>query len=105
MLTRLQLQRRRAGVLSQASYSSTDARWSLETNDGEKHSTNFLFMTTGYYNYETPYTPEFKGMDRFKGRRRPRPWQPLQCVLGDTGGASRRSVLERERDGTLLVLC
>lgn len=54
--------------VSKAAYSSSDARWLLETSDGETHSTNFLFFTTGYYDYETPYVPEFKGAEKFKGQ-------------------------------------
>jgi len=29
---------------------------------------NFLFMCSGYYDYEKGYTPEFKGRERFAGR-------------------------------------
>ncbi len=29
---------------------------------------NFLFLCSGYYDYEQGYTPEFKGIENFKGR-------------------------------------
>ena len=29
---------------------------------------NFLFLCSGYYNYEQGYTPEFTGVENFKGR-------------------------------------
>ncbi len=29
---------------------------------------NFLFLCSGYYSYEQGYTPEFKGVESFKGR-------------------------------------
>ncbi len=33
----------------------------------KQYTCNFLFMCSGYYNYEAGYTPEFNGRDRFKG--------------------------------------
>src|SRR4029450_2521567 len=49
-----------------------DARWTVEVERGEERtpvavSCNFLFMCSGYYDYAEGYTPEFPGIERFKG--------------------------------------
>lgn len=56
-----------------ASWSSKDARWTVEVERGPakesvRFTCGFLFMCSGYYNYENGYLPEFSGMDTFKGR-------------------------------------
>lgn len=54
-----------------ASWSSADARWTVEAEAGGKvvrFTTNFLFMCTGYYDYVAGYAPEFAGAERFAGR-------------------------------------
>jgi len=53
-----------------ASWSSHDARWTVEaeTGQGVVHLTcNFLYLCTGYYDYESGYTPEWPGISRFRG--------------------------------------
>ncbi len=58
-------------VLS-ASWSSRTARWSLtvEKKDGSQIAmqSNFLFMGSGYYNYDEAYDPEFSGSENFAGQ-------------------------------------
>jgi len=59
-------------VLS-ANWSSTDQRWlvTAELGDtGEQVSIDcqFIFSCSGYYDYDQGYTPEFAGIDDFKGR-------------------------------------
>ncbi len=59
-------------VLS-ASYSSAEARWSVEveTADGtERHrfTCDFLFLCSGYYDYAQGYTPEFPGREAYTGQ-------------------------------------
>lgn len=58
--------------VKRAAWSSTDALWTVEaeTSPGEvvRFTCNFLFMCSGYYNYEAGYTPEFEGTERFQGR-------------------------------------
>lgn len=49
-----------------ASWSSNDARWIVEAGS-EKLSCNFLFLCTGYYDYDSGYTPEWPGVSRFRG--------------------------------------
>jgi cation diffusion facilitator CzcD-associated flavoprotein CzcO len=56
-----------------ASWSSRDARWTVEARDessGEdaRVSCNFLFMCAGYYDYDEGFTPDFEGVERFGGR-------------------------------------
>ena len=56
-----------------ASWSSADARWTVDIERGEdaeriQLTCNFLHMCSGYYNYDAGYTPDFKGMERFSGR-------------------------------------
>jgi cation diffusion facilitator CzcD-associated flavoprotein CzcO len=56
-----------------ASWSSADARWTLEVlraDTGETlcFTTSFLWMCQGYYRHSQGYTPSWKGMDAFKGR-------------------------------------
>lgn len=54
-----------------ASWSTEDARWTVEaeTENGALHLTcGFLYLCTGYYDYEAGYTPEWSGMKRFRGR-------------------------------------
>ncbi|SEP45944.1 Predicted flavoprotein CzcO associated with the cation diffusion facilitator CzcD [Rhodospirillales bacterium URHD0017] len=56
-----------------ARWSTPDARWTVEIEQGpEKRKTRvtcgFLWMCSGYYDYAAGYTPEFPGVERFKGR-------------------------------------
>jgi cation diffusion facilitator CzcD-associated flavoprotein CzcO len=54
-----------------ASWSSDAARWTLEvaTKEGTVRFTcRFLFMCTGYYDYDKGYTPDFPGKGEFEGR-------------------------------------
>lgn len=57
--------------VKKASWSSENAVWTIETeteNSVKKFTCNFLYLCTGYYDYENGYTPEWSGMNRFKGR-------------------------------------
>lgn len=54
-----------------ASWSSQDARWTIEvSNAGEirKFTCDFLYGCTGYYRYEAGYEPAFPGSERFRGQ-------------------------------------
>ena len=54
-----------------ANWSSEQSHWQIETQlDGATkiYTANFIFGCTGYYDYESGYTPDFKGMDAFKGQ-------------------------------------
>src|ERR1700691_4580445 len=63
--------------VKRASWSSQDARWTVEAERGPagergvelvRFTCNFLFMCSGYYKYEEGYTPEFLGTKNFAGR-------------------------------------
>ena len=56
-----------------ASWSSEQNLWTIETattdtGEAKTFTANFLWMCQGYYRHSEGYTPEWKGMDRFKGR-------------------------------------
>ena len=62
--------------VKRASWSTPDARWTVEaerdtgegTSDVVRFTCNFLFSCSGYYRYTDGYTPEFSGRDDFKGQ-------------------------------------
>ena len=69
-----------------ASWSSQDTRWMLEVEVGAqrapaRYSCNFLYLCTGYYDYEQAFTPDFPGRDDFRGQIvHPQFWpQALDC--------------------------
>ena len=60
-------------AVKSASWSTTKGRWTVvaqveETGEEIRVCCNFLFMCTGYYNYDEGYTPEFADIDKFNGR-------------------------------------
>jgi cation diffusion facilitator CzcD-associated flavoprotein CzcO len=53
-----------------ASWSSHDARWTVEAQTEStvvQLTCNFLYLCTGYYDYENGYTPAWSGVARFRG--------------------------------------
>lgn len=53
-----------------AAFSSETATWTVTVEqDGTQKTVTcaFLFMCSGYYNYDAGYTPDFAGMESFKG--------------------------------------
>ena len=53
-----------------ASWSSSDGHWLIDVETPEKTvrlTCSFLYLCTGYYNYENGYTPEWNGMTSFNG--------------------------------------
>jgi monooxygenase len=65
-----------------ASWSTKEARWTVEVACGEnkeiRHFTcNFLSANAGFYNHESGYKPEFAGSEHFKGPIvHPQDWTP-----------------------------
>jgi monooxygenase len=66
-----------------AAWSSADGKYTLEVRNSELgvakiYTCNFLFMCTGYYDYENPYTPpEFDTLSTFNGPViHPQCWDP-----------------------------
>ena len=56
--------------LKKASWSSENARWTVEVEADDaavQLTCGFLYLCTGYYDYESGYTPEWQGVDRFRG--------------------------------------
>ncbi|MEL6388068.1 MAG: NAD(P)/FAD-dependent oxidoreductase [Pseudomonadota bacterium] len=56
-----------------AHWSSEDQLWTVQVSRGDTGeqltmTTNFLWMCQGYYNQSEGYTPQWDGMDTFKGR-------------------------------------
>jgi cation diffusion facilitator CzcD-associated flavoprotein CzcO len=61
--------------LDEASWSTEDARWTLDVacTDGDEESSenitcNFVLMCAGYYSYDEPYRPHFPGEEDFEGQ-------------------------------------
>jgi cation diffusion facilitator CzcD-associated flavoprotein CzcO len=59
--------------ISSASWSSETNLWTieavrLETGEALSFTANFLWMCQGYYRHSEGFTPEWQGMDAFKGR-------------------------------------
>jgi len=60
-------------LITAASWSSEENRWTIEAtrlDRGEpaRFTANFVWMCQGYYRHSEGYTPEWKGIERFKGR-------------------------------------
>lgn len=59
--------------ITAASWSSRDQRWTVTVTNLAKGETfqmtaNFLWMCQGYYKHSQGYTPEWPGMDQYKGQ-------------------------------------
>ncbi len=55
-----------------ASWSSDDSLWTVEAETGPDHEVarftcGFLYLCTGYYDYESGYTPEWPGFENYEG--------------------------------------
>ncbi|MBI3675238.1 MAG: NAD(P)/FAD-dependent oxidoreductase [Proteobacteria bacterium] len=58
-------------LVKKAAWSTKDSAWTVEaTRGGEtvRFTCNMLFMCSGYYSYREGYTPEFKGIETYKGK-------------------------------------
>lgn len=59
--------------LRRAVWSSADACWTVEVEHGPEQETmrmscSFLYMCSGYYDYDQGYTPQWPGITQFAGR-------------------------------------
>lgn len=59
--------------VTSAEWNSSDARWTVRaactrTGDEVVVRCGWLLMCSGYYDYDSGYTPDFKGMDDFTGQ-------------------------------------
>ncbi len=60
-------------MVKRASWSSDDAVWTVEAQRGPEQESvvftcDFLFTCSGYYDYKAGYTPDFVGIDAFRGQ-------------------------------------
>jgi len=58
--------------VKRTTWSPSLSRWTVEIERGPERervvmTCDFLFLCAGYYNYEAGFTPQFPGIDRFKG--------------------------------------
>ena len=70
-----------------ATWSSTQAQWTVEidradTDTTEQLTCGFLFANTGYYRYDAGHTPHFEGSETFNGQIvHPQQWpDDLDCT-------------------------
>ena len=58
--------------VERASWSSADARWTLDVRDAAgalvHYTCSFLFACAGYYDYSAGYTPDLPGIAEYRGR-------------------------------------
>ncbi|HUJ88061.1 MAG TPA: NAD(P)/FAD-dependent oxidoreductase [Burkholderiales bacterium] len=59
--------------IARASWSSADRRWTIDalrsdTCERARFTAGFLWMCQGYYRHSEGYTPQWPGMDAFRGR-------------------------------------
>lgn len=55
-----------------ASWSSDDTRWTVDVETGPDNklvqlTSNFIYLCTGYYDYDSGYTPNWPGVESFRG--------------------------------------
>ena len=56
--------------VTSAAWSSDDARWTITSRVGDEESVvtaSFLYLCSGYYDYDEGYTPDFPGLADFEG--------------------------------------
>ena len=58
--------------VQRASWSSEEAHWTVEAETGQgnavaRFTCNFLYLCTGYYDYDAGYTPEWPGVEKYQG--------------------------------------
>jgi len=99
-----------------ASWSTPDAKWTVEAERGPakdivRLSCNFLYMCPGYYNYAEGYTPPFPGIERFKGRVvHPQKWtadvdyKGKRVVVIGSGATAVTLVPELAKDAAHVVM-
>ncbi|MCB1693784.1 MAG: NAD(P)/FAD-dependent oxidoreductase [Pseudomonadales bacterium] len=101
--------------VKRASWSSAASRWTVEAEykDGSvmKLTCNFLFMCSGYYNYDAGYTPEFEGTEDFRGRIvHPQKWTEdidyagKQVVVIGSGATAVTLVPEMAKDAAHVTM-
>ena len=58
-------------TVDSADWDSTTDTWTVRTTDGAgvtaTYRGRFVFFGSGYYNYDEPYSPDFPGLDTYRG--------------------------------------
>jgi cation diffusion facilitator CzcD-associated flavoprotein CzcO len=54
--------------VARATWSSAEARWTVETEGGTTFTCGFLFLCSGYYDYDRGHRPDWPGEADFGGR-------------------------------------
>lgn len=101
-------------MVRRASWSSEDARWTVEVEHGgetRRLTCGFLFMCSGYYDYEAGYTPEFEGVEEFAGELvHPQKWtdridyKGKRVVVIGSGATAVTLVPEMARDAAHVTM-
>jgi len=92
--------------VTQAAWSSKDARWTVTVsspNGVKTISCNFLYMCSGYYDYDQGHMPEFKGAEDFKGTLiHPQHW-PEDLDYSDNMADQTRHITMLQRTPTYMI--
>lgn len=103
-------------LVKKATWSSDRAVWTVETECKKTAETllfscNFLLMCSGYYSYKEGYTPNFKGMESFKGEIvHPQDWpenlnyRDKKVVVIGSGATAITLVPEMAKDARHVVM-
>ncbi len=103
-------------VVKKANWLSTDATWTIETENKTTGATvcfscNFLMMCSGYYSYAKGYTPEFKSRECFKGELvHPQKWPKelnydnKKVIVIGSGATAISLVPEMAKDAAHVVM-
>ena len=71
--------------VTRATWSSSTARWTIDVDAGgtaKTYTCRFLYMCSGYYDYERGYLPEWNGVERYRGAiAHPQDW-PAELDYG-----------------------
>ena len=102
--------------VQRASWCSDTALWTIEATHADSgeplvYTCNFLSMCTGYYKYSEGYTPDFAGVDQFKGRFiHPQKWtedidyEDKQIVVIGSGATAITLVPELAKKATTVTM-
>ena len=102
--------------VKKASWSSSTAQWTIEVEQSDAkellhYTCNFLFMCSGYYNYDKGYMPDFKGIEQFKGQVvHPQKWtadidyKNKKVVVIGSGATAVTLVPELAKEASLVIM-
>jgi cation diffusion facilitator CzcD-associated flavoprotein CzcO len=103
-------------LATKASWSSEAATWTVDALQKDSGKTvrftcNFLFMCAGYYSYRYGYTPEFEGIESFRGKLvHPQEWPEdldyagKQVIVVGSGATAMTLVPAMSKDVAHIVM-